>query len=79
MDVNSISAWAVVDKRTGTILVKTVSDSRRAAIVNWLVAEAGIMIYNSTTDAEIEAYWRSSKTSNEDLALVDITFNGWVT
>lgn len=37
----------------GRILVKTVSDTERAAMVNWLVTEAGEMIYQTDTDTDI--------------------------
>jgi len=50
-------AWAVKDYYG--INVKTVSDTRRAAIVNWLVTVPKIMIYNHMTDAEIESLWRN--------------------
>ncbi len=36
--------------------MRTVSPTRRAAIVNWLYVH-GIPLYCSTTDEEIEAFW----------------------
>lgn len=47
--------WAVID--CTRIDVSTVSPTRRAAIVNWLVTRAGRFISTSTTDEQIEAYW----------------------
>lgn len=49
--------WAVKDPEG--INIKTVSDTRRAAIVNWLVVEKGIGVYNATNDAQIEMTWRN--------------------
>ena len=37
--------------------VRTVSDTRRDAIVNWLVVERSILVMNSTTDEQIEQLW----------------------
>lgn len=48
--------WAVKDPKG--INVKTVSDTRRAAVVNWLVVEKGVMVLNAATDREIEDLWR---------------------
>lgn len=52
---NEEIGWAVI---SGRILVKTISDTRRAAIVNYLVAERGIAITNTWTDEDIEQCWR---------------------
>lgn len=41
--------------------MRTVSDTRRAAIVNWLVAAKQIMIFTYDTDAQIEATWNRNK------------------
>lgn len=50
--------WAVIDHQRRGIDVRTVSDTRRAAIVNWLVAEAGcMMISNAYSDDQIEKLW----------------------
>ncbi len=49
-------AWAV--KEGDKINIRTVSDTRRAAIVNWLVVVPRVMIYNHMTDAEIESLWK---------------------
>lgn len=47
--------WGVVD-RNG-LNIRTVSPTRRAAIVNWLVVEAGCAILASHTDGHINALW----------------------
>ncbi len=41
----------------GEIDVRTVSPTRRAAIVNWLVIHRSKMIYAAATDEEIEKLW----------------------
>jgi hypothetical protein len=48
------TGWAVVVN--GAIDIDTVSETRRAAIVNWLVRN-GRPVYIWTTDAEIERAW----------------------
>ncbi|HXA85768.1 MAG TPA: hypothetical protein VNZ47_11870 [Candidatus Dormibacteraeota bacterium] len=48
--------WAVMNPEG--IDMRTVSDTRRAAIVNWLVAGCGIFITRFHTDSEIERLWR---------------------
>lgn len=47
------NGFAAVDYR-GKILIKTVSETRRAAMVNWLVTEGHVMVFKDSTDAEIE-------------------------
>lgn len=49
-------AWAVVQH--GEINIKTVSPSRRAAIVNWLHVEQGIMCTVLADDLQIERAWK---------------------
>lgn len=48
-------AWGVVTN--DGLVVRTVSDTRRAAITNWLVTNAGVMITNRHTDDHINALW----------------------
>jgi hypothetical protein len=50
--------WAVLDD--GQINVRTVSDTRRAALVNWLVTERNILILAQTSDEAIEALWHEA-------------------
>lgn len=52
----SSQGWAVADPEG--INVRTVSETRRAAIVNWLVVEKGVGVYRETTDEAIERLWR---------------------
>lgn len=47
MKVEKVEGWAVASR--GKILVKTISDTRRAAIVNWLVTEGNILTSNTGT------------------------------
>lgn len=47
--------WAVIEN--GKIAVNTVSDTRRAVIVNWLVTTAGVLVLASWTDEHIETLW----------------------
>lgn len=47
--------WAAIV--SGRILVNTVSDTRRAAIVNYLVTKGGIVITNAWSDDDIERCW----------------------
>lgn len=56
--------WAVHDTEAG-ILVKTVSDTRRAAIVNWLCTKGGLLPTMSTPDDLIENEWRARRGSAE--------------
>lgn len=55
--MSTAPGWAVV-KSNGLIHIKTVSDTRRAAIINWLVTEKQVRIYTYHTDADIEAIWK---------------------
>lgn len=50
--------WAIIEDIG--IDVRSVSPTRRAAIVNWLVTRKGIMIYHTTTDEQIEAMWKAT-------------------
>lgn len=43
----------------GQIYVKTVSDTRRAAIINWLVTEKECLITVFHTDEDIESLWKN--------------------
>lgn len=55
--MSTAPGWAVV-KSNGLIHIKTVSDTRRAAIINWLVTEKQIPICAYHTDADVEAFWK---------------------
>lgn len=50
-----VTGWAVRDARG--VRIKTVSDTRRASIVNWLVTERRVPICLDMTDDAIERQW----------------------
>jgi hypothetical protein len=51
--------WAVVE---GDLIdLRTVSETRRAAIVNWLVVRPRIMVYASWDDEDIEYQWNNNR------------------
>lgn len=54
-----VKGYAVV--QNGIINIKTVSPSRRAAIVNWLIVEHSIRIFQWTTDKDIETLWEHNR------------------
>ncbi len=60
-------AFAVV--KNDQIDVCTVSDTRRAAIVNWLVVSARprVMIFSSFTDEHIERLWEHHRRFDRSL------------
>lgn len=54
--------WAVV--RKDKLLVRTVSPTRRGALVNWIVVEAPrgrVMVTNTWDDAQIEEHWARNR------------------
>lgn len=50
-----IDAWAITDENG--VNIKTVSDTRRAAIVNWLVVHERVLMTTMHDDQQIEAMW----------------------
>lgn len=56
-------AWAVVDN--GGINIRSVSPTRRAALVNWLVTERQLQATIFATDEDIERTWEANKGSAE--------------
>lgn len=62
MSGSTARGWAVVDD--GLIDVRTVSLTRRAAIVNWLVTH-GVVIGSTYSDEQIEALWFVHKVEAE--------------
>ena len=48
--------WAVIN-RHNAIEVRTVSPTRRAAILNWLLTDRGLMATHVATDKLIERQW----------------------
>lgn len=53
--IEKVQGFAVVlnDK----VNINTISETERAAMVNWLVVECKILIYSTTTDEQIEELW----------------------
>ena len=45
--------------------MRTVSDTRRAAIVNWLCATGACLVHRGTTDERIEQIWQQSRGTAE--------------
>jgi hypothetical protein len=62
--------WAVVTDFK--IDINTVSETRRGALVNWLVRVAGIMIYQWHTDEEIETLWHKVSRPNQICTIVNV-------
>lgn len=56
--MSTAEGWAVMGLHAGRIFVKTVSETRRGAIVNFLVTECKMLVLNRHTDADIEAMWQ---------------------
>jgi len=52
-------AFAVIANEK--INVQTVSDTRRAAIVNWLVVDRACLILRTDTDEQIEHLWEQEQ------------------
>lgn len=52
--------WAVQDGR-GCVLMRTVSDTRRAAIINWLCTEAGLLATQFARDEQVEQAWKAKR------------------
>lgn len=55
--MSTATGWAVL-AYNGRILVKTVSETRRAAIINYLVTEKDVVVTRDHTDEDIEKMWR---------------------
>lgn len=67
----SAKAFAVIS--FGHIDVPTVSLTRRAAIVNWLVAgPPRRFIHHGMTDAEIERHWKECRGSHNDHEVIEV-------
>lgn len=52
------NAWGVCWGSEG-LDVRTVSPTRRAAIINWLVVVAGILVTSNHNDDQINAMWEA--------------------
>lgn len=62
--MSTVIGWGIKDTRTGEVSVATVSPTRRAAIVNWLVAACRVPIADGMRDGLIETIW--NKHSQEE-------------
>lgn len=58
--MSTATGYAIMDGNF--IRVETVSPTRRAALVNWLVVEGFVVSSNATND-DIEAVWEANKPS----------------
>lgn len=56
--MSTAGAWAVINSFNGEINVRSISPTRRAAIVNWLVVEEQLPIMALHSDEEIEEIWK---------------------
>lgn len=59
MTLATSRGFAVLDDEG--IDMRSVSDTRRAAIVNWLVAAKNVMVFTYDADAMIEQMWEREK------------------
>lgn len=54
-----VIGWAV--RGPPGIYVKTISDTRRAAIINWLVTECRVLVRTYHSDDQIDAMWDQAR------------------
>lgn len=64
------TGWAVMEPKNRGILVNTVSDTRRASLVNWLISERNEMVRAVTTDDQIETMWAGLKGEHDICTVV---------
>lgn len=55
MTVPPTIGWAVA--KSGRIDIRTVAESKRAAVVNWLLVGAAVRVNGNCSDGEIERLW----------------------
>lgn len=60
-----VPGWAIRDARG--VRIKTVSDTRRAAIINWLVTECQVLVTNLMPDDVIERAWETWRGEAQDI------------
>jgi hypothetical protein len=60
--------WAIIE--CVGIDVRSISPTRRAAIVNWLVVRRNVYITTSWDDARIEHIWQSLKGEAEAVEVI---------
>lgn len=68
MTQQDATGYAAINE--GIINVKTVSETRRAAIVDFLVVSAGVMVGAHATDEWIEDAWRRYGGTHEIVQVV---------
>lgn len=61
--------WAAIEDRK--IKVRTISDTRRSAIINFLVTERLVMLTSLASDDHIERLWSDLKGA-ADVVLVEV-------
>lgn len=69
--MSTAKGFAVVTN--GQINVATISEHRRAAIVNWLVVARSLPVRDDCTDKQIEDAWRRYRSDADALHEVDIS------
>ncbi len=65
--------YAINEIGDGGIMVESVSPTRRAAIVNWLVVRMDLAVSNFWTDDMIEMAWKSYHGDNVYCIKVEIS------
>lgn len=56
----SAAGWAVTGD-DGLVNVRSVSPTRRGALVNWLCTEKGLMATQKASDEDIERMWEANR------------------
>lgn len=61
-------AWAIRDNRENEILAKTVHETERGAVVNYLVTYLNVQVTNAWSDDAIFTYFRRWRELNANAA-----------
>lgn len=65
--------WAVRERASGTVLVRTIQDTERGAMVNWLVTDGKVFVTQSWTEAAImAAFHRLGKPAGFETVVIRI-------
>ena len=64
----SATGYAILEH--GEIKIRTVSDTRRAAIVNWLCAERHLLTLAVASDQSLEEMWQHNRGTAEAVRVV---------
>lgn len=70
MALHSTHGFAVMDD--GEINIRTVCDTERGAIVNWLVVERGLLVLEANSDYDIQRMWTSQRPDNDRIKVVPV-------